>query len=193
MNIIAPSSRGSVPSADGTAIAYRSRGSSEGIVVVRGPLSSGEDYLPVAHALSESFAVHVVDRRGRGASGPQGSGYSIETECDLIAVHMATGATSVFGHGNGGPVALDTADEPARSRALRCMSLPCQSMDPSPSAGCLVTGSGARRRRLPRRISCYVRQAGFRAECAGEDAALVCARRPPGGYPPARGMPRMGC
>jgi pimeloyl-ACP methyl ester carboxylesterase len=70
VNIVAPSSRGSVPSADGAAIAYRSLGFGEGIVVVGGALSSGEDYLPLARELSESFAVHVVDRRGRGASGP---------------------------------------------------------------------------------------------------------------------------
>jgi pimeloyl-ACP methyl ester carboxylesterase len=162
VNSVAPSSRGSVPSADGSAIAYCTLGSGEGIVVVGGALSSGEDYLPFAHALSESFAVHVVDRRGRGASGPQGTGYSIETECeDLIAVQMATGATSVFGHSYGGLVALETARrtdtflrvavyEPAVSinGSIPVGWMPCYRKR-------LVAGDsrGA--------FACFVRQAGF--------------------------------
>jgi pimeloyl-ACP methyl ester carboxylesterase len=51
-----------------------------------------------------------MDRRGRGASGPQGAGYGIDKEfVDLLAVQAATGATAVFGHSFGGLVALETA------------------------------------------------------------------------------------
>jgi pimeloyl-ACP methyl ester carboxylesterase len=111
-------SQQSVTSADGTTIAYRTVGDGESVIVVGGALRIAEDYLPLADALSRRFRVHVMDRRGRGLSGAQGSDYSIEKECDdLIAVMAATGATRVFGHSYGGLVALETAKRnPALTR-----------------------------------------------------------------------------
>jgi pimeloyl-ACP methyl ester carboxylesterase len=54
--------------------------------------------------------VHVVDRRGRGASGPQGPAYGIEAEvADLTAVQAATGADRIVAHSFGGLIALETA------------------------------------------------------------------------------------
>jgi pimeloyl-ACP methyl ester carboxylesterase len=103
-------SRSAVRSTDGTSIAYQSLGDGEGVIVLGGAMQTGEDYLAFAGVLARSFAVHLVDRRGRGASGPQGSNYSIEKECeDLIALQAATGAVALFGHSYGGLVALETA------------------------------------------------------------------------------------
>jgi pimeloyl-ACP methyl ester carboxylesterase len=74
----------------------------------------GHDYLPFARAPAQSFAVHVIDRRGRGHSGPQGAEYRIERELeDLFAVQAHTGATAVFGHSYGGLVALEAATRSA--------------------------------------------------------------------------------
>jgi pimeloyl-ACP methyl ester carboxylesterase len=102
--------RSAVESRDGTTITYQSLGSGEGMIVVGGALRTGDDYLPFARGLARSFAVHVVDRRGRGASGPQGREYSLDRECeDLLAVQAETGATAVFGHSYGGLVALEAA------------------------------------------------------------------------------------
>lgn len=99
-----------VRSADGTRIAYRSLGTGPGVIVLGGALHSGTDYDVLAAALAASFAVHVVDRRGRGDSGPQGSHYSIDKEVqDLLAVQEATAATAVVGHSYGGLVALEAA------------------------------------------------------------------------------------
>ena len=99
-----------VLSADGTPIAYQSLGVGDGVIVVGGALAAARDYLPLARALARSFTVHVVDRRGRGASGPQGPAYSIGKECeDLLAVQAATGVGAVFGHSYGGLVVLETA------------------------------------------------------------------------------------
>lgn len=99
-----------VTSADGTGIAYQTLGEGRGLIVVGGALRTGADYLPLARDLARTFAVHVIDRRGRGASGPQGPDYSVEKECaDLVAVQAATGATAVFGHSYGGFVALEAA------------------------------------------------------------------------------------
>lgn len=78
---------GIVRSQDGTAIGYERLGAGEGLLVLGGAWRSGRDYLPFARALAPSFAVSVIDRRGRGRSGPQGPGYSIERELeDLFAV-----------------------------------------------------------------------------------------------------------
>jgi pimeloyl-ACP methyl ester carboxylesterase len=97
-------------SADGTEIAYKTLGEGRGLIVVGGALRTGDDYLRLAEELAGTFAVHVIDRRGRGASGPQGPDYSVAKECeDLLAVQAATGATAVFGHSYGGFVALEAA------------------------------------------------------------------------------------
>ena len=54
--------------------------------------------------------MHTIERRGRGGSGPQGDGYSIERECeDVAALQAATGATLLFGHSFGGLIALEAA------------------------------------------------------------------------------------
>ena len=99
-----------VLSADGTPIAYQSLGAGDGVIVAGGALRAGRNYLLLAQALARSFTVHVVDRRGRGASGPQGPAYSIGKECeDLLAVQAVTGAARVFGHSYGGLVVLETA------------------------------------------------------------------------------------
>ncbi len=106
-----------VTSSDGTVIGYQTLGSGEGVILIGGTLRSARDYLPLARLLARSLTVHVMDRRGRGASGPQGTGYSIEKECeDLLAVHHQTGAAMVFGHSYGGLVSLETT---RRSGALR--------------------------------------------------------------------------
>jgi pimeloyl-ACP methyl ester carboxylesterase len=76
-----------VPSADGTVIGYHTVGLGPPLIVVGGALRAAEDYLALAHALAERYSVHVVDRRGRGLSGPQGPRYGIARECeDLLAV-----------------------------------------------------------------------------------------------------------
>lgn len=97
-------------SADGTAIGYQTLGAGPDLIVVGGNLKTSDDYLPLARLLARSFTVHVVDRRGRGASGPQGPEYSLAKEVeDLRAVQAATGARLAFGHSYGGLVVLETA------------------------------------------------------------------------------------
>jgi pimeloyl-ACP methyl ester carboxylesterase len=101
-------------SPDGTAIGYETIGSGDGVIVLGGALRTARAYLRFGHALTESFAVHLVDRRGRGRSGPQGARYSIDREVeDLLAVQAQTGAIAVFGHSYGGLIALETARQEA--------------------------------------------------------------------------------
>jgi pimeloyl-ACP methyl ester carboxylesterase len=103
-------SSSTVTSADATPIALQSAGAGTGLLVVGGALRASVDYLPLADVLARRFHVHVVDRRGRGLSGPQGDHYSLQREIeDLLAVRGHTGAPFVFGHSYGGLVALQTA------------------------------------------------------------------------------------
>jgi len=107
---VPPAHQNTAISADGTAIGYRTLGSGPGLIVVGGALRTAEDYLPLATTLAESCTVHVVDRRGRGTSGPQGPRYSLRKEVeDLLAIYTETGARWAFGHSYGGLVVLETA------------------------------------------------------------------------------------
>ena len=100
----------SVTSADGTTIGYETLGRGDAVLVVGGAWRAADDYLALARALASTFTVHVIDRPGRGRSGPQGPAYSIEREVeDLLAVQARTEARIVFGHSFGGLVALETA------------------------------------------------------------------------------------
>ncbi|MEU8358208.1 alpha/beta hydrolase [Nonomuraea sp. NPDC048882] len=105
-----PAHQNTVSSADGTPIGYQTMGTGPDLIVLGGALRTSEDYLPLASALARSFTVHLVERRGRGASGPQGPQYDLGKEVeDLLAVQAKTGARLAFGHSYGGLVILETA------------------------------------------------------------------------------------
>jgi pimeloyl-ACP methyl ester carboxylesterase len=75
-----------------------------------GALATAADCTNFAGRLAGQHAVHVVQRRGRGGSGPQGDRYGIARECeDIEAVRARTGARLLFGHSYGGLVALRSA------------------------------------------------------------------------------------
>ncbi|MBD3922030.1 alpha/beta hydrolase [Paenibacillus sp. PR3] len=99
-----------VHSQDGTRIGYRSVGHGPALIVVPGVLTTSEQFTTFARSLSDSLTVHILDRRGRGESGPQGPEYSMIKECeDIRAVQDATGATYIFGHSYGGLATLEAA------------------------------------------------------------------------------------
>ncbi|MFC4062627.1 alpha/beta fold hydrolase [Planomonospora corallina] len=128
-----PPRRSTASSADGTAIGYLTTGTGPGLIVLGGALRTSEDYLPLATALTRSFTVHLVERRGRGVSGPLGPRYSLEREVeDLRAVQAETGARLAFGHSYGGLVVLEAARSP---RAFDRVALyePGVPVDPVPT------------------------------------------------------------
>jgi pimeloyl-ACP methyl ester carboxylesterase len=99
-----------VVSQDGTTISYLSTGGGPSVLVVPGVLSMASDYAAFACALAERLAVHTIERRGRGLSGPQGDDYSIVKECeDVLALQQETGASLLVGHSYGGLIALEVA------------------------------------------------------------------------------------
>ena len=102
--------KNSVKSADGTVIGYYSLGNGPGLVMVHGSLRSAADYKVLGECLASNYRVHIVNRRGRDNSGPQGSNYSFEKEVeDVIAVSNKTKSSLLFGHSYGGTVALEVA------------------------------------------------------------------------------------
>ena len=104
------SGRSFVTSADGTSIAIDSIGSGPGLVVLSGALCPPVRYRRFARQLATTYTVHVVHRRGRGDSGPQGAAYSMDRECeDTFAALAATHSRLLFGHSYGGLIALQTA------------------------------------------------------------------------------------
>jgi pimeloyl-ACP methyl ester carboxylesterase len=105
---------GSAVSADGTTIGYRQLGRGPGIIVVHGSMSSGYYHLQLAEALAGAFTLYLLDRRGRGLSGPYRSGDGIRQEAeDLDAVLAATGAHNVFAVSVGADIALRAASRSA--------------------------------------------------------------------------------
>jgi pimeloyl-ACP methyl ester carboxylesterase len=99
-----------VTSRDGGVIAYTSVGSGPSVIVVPGALATTGTYREFARHLANRFTVHVIERRGRGASCPQGDDYQIAKERDdVLALQRATGASYLVGHSYGGLIALEAA------------------------------------------------------------------------------------
>ena len=73
-------------SKDGTTVGFLTTGTGPAVLVIPGVLSMASDYATFAGALAERFAVHTIERRGRGRSGPQGDDYSIVKECGDVRV-----------------------------------------------------------------------------------------------------------
>ncbi len=104
---VAGAVRTTAASADGTTISVLSFGQGPGLVVVPGNNRRAHHYAALAQDLAATLPVHVVERWGRGESGPRGPGYGIGAEvADVRAVLVRTGSSMLFGHSYGGLVAL---------------------------------------------------------------------------------------
>jgi pimeloyl-ACP methyl ester carboxylesterase len=90
-------------SQDGAKMSYLTMGSGPSVLVIPGALFLAANYAAFASALAEHFTVHIIERRGRGLSSPQGEDYSIRKECeDVLAVQAKTSASLLVGHSFGG-------------------------------------------------------------------------------------------
>ncbi|MGW7680252.1 alpha/beta fold hydrolase [Kribbella sp. NPDC054772] len=96
-----------VGAGDDAAVEVLSMGAGPGVVVIPGNNRRAHHYETLARGLAGAQTVHVIERRGRGASTEQGSSYGVETEVgDVVAVMEHTGSQVVFGHSYGGLIAL---------------------------------------------------------------------------------------
>ena len=108
-----------VRSADGTSISYERLGSGPGLVLVQGAMGTVLNFRQLSSHLAAHFTVCVPERRGRGASGPAGERYGVDTEVeDLAALLAETGAQRAFGLSSGALITLHvTRALPALTRA----------------------------------------------------------------------------
>jgi pimeloyl-ACP methyl ester carboxylesterase len=99
-----------VPSKDGTSIAFDQSGQGPALVLVAPAFGTRADQASLATGLALYFTVFAYDRRGRGDSGDTAP-YAVEREVeDLEAVlDVAGGSAYVFGHSSGAVLALDAA------------------------------------------------------------------------------------
>lgn len=100
-----------VTSADGTEIGFRSVGEGPGLLLVQGSMGTIENFTQLAQELSDSFTVHLAERRGRGRSPkPFTDDHSITKDVeDVAALLRATDASYLFGLSSGGVIALQAA------------------------------------------------------------------------------------
>lgn len=91
-----------IPSKDGTTIAYEQFGQGPALILVVGAFNDRWTGAPLAQALASHFTVYTYDRRGRGDSGDT-LPYSVEREIeDLDAlIGVAGGSAAVFGFSSG--------------------------------------------------------------------------------------------
>lgn len=99
-----------VTSVDGTPIAYERTGSGPPLVLVHGASVDHTTWTDSLPFLGEHFAVHAMDRRGRGESG-DGAGYALRREAeDVVAVADSIGEpVHLLGHSFGGHCSLEAA------------------------------------------------------------------------------------
>ncbi|ASN20077.1 alpha/beta fold hydrolase [Arthrobacter sp. YN] len=102
---------GYVVSGDGTRIGFRKLGAGPSMVLVHGSLADGEEYLPLASALSNDFTVWVADSRGRGLTGDFPADYGRQTiiEDHQALMEEAGGNAVLFGHSFGATSVLLSA------------------------------------------------------------------------------------
>lgn len=113
-------------SADGTKIAYETRGTGPVLVVVEGALCRRAmgAFQILAPALEDRFTVVGYDRRGRDESGDT-QPYAVQREVeDLIAVLETVGEAFVFAASSGAALALEAARQGVGMRKLAVYEAP---------------------------------------------------------------------
>ncbi|MFJ3289294.1 alpha/beta fold hydrolase [Streptomyces sp. NPDC086669] len=97
-------------SADGTSLAYASRGEGPPMILVSGAMSTGDTMAPLAEALADRCTAVVYDRRGRGGSGDT-QPYAVEREVEDLAalIDAVGGEAALYGVSSGGALALRAA------------------------------------------------------------------------------------
>jgi pimeloyl-ACP methyl ester carboxylesterase len=102
---------GSVVSADGTVIGYKSLGEGPPLLLVHGSSATRVRWAPVRSRLAQRYTVCDIDRRGRGISTAEAGSYSLGREAeDVAAVATAVGGNVyVVGHSYGALCVMEAA------------------------------------------------------------------------------------
>lgn len=109
-----------VRSPDGTRIGCDVFGEGPPLLVIHGTTADHRRWAEVRDGFSESFRVHLMDRRGRGLSGDGDGPYALEREVeDINAVLDAIGGqVLVLAHSYGGLCMLEAAVDNGRVARL---------------------------------------------------------------------------
>jgi pimeloyl-ACP methyl ester carboxylesterase len=113
-----------IPSKDGTTIAFDTMGEGSPLILVGGALDSGTRsfalFSQLATLLSNQFTVFTYDRRGRGDSGKT-LPYSVEKEIEDIDVFIekAGGSVFLFGFSSGAALSLRAAATLGNARVTK--------------------------------------------------------------------------
>jgi len=93
----------------GGTVACHTVGTGGGVVIVHGAMQAGASQADLAELLASTYAVHLMDRRGRGTStAPVAADPGLEVD-DLQAVVEATGARRIIGVSSGAILAARLA------------------------------------------------------------------------------------
>ncbi len=124
---------GFLDSADGTRLASHRQGSGPPLILVYGALADFTYWRALLPFLRDKFSLHVLERRGRGASGDT-QPYAAEREVeDVLTVIESVGRPcNLFGHSSGAILALEAA---RRSQLVRRLILYETPVDPSERRG----------------------------------------------------------
>ncbi|GAB3398231.1 alpha/beta hydrolase [Humibacter soli] len=119
---LAPST---IRAADGTELAVHSVGTGPDLVIVHGAMQSGVSQRDLALLLADRFRVHLLDRRGRGDSGPLPTRPTQATAVsDLLTVLEVTGAQRVMGVSSGALISARASLESDRIARLALFEPP---------------------------------------------------------------------
>lgn len=99
-----------IPSRDGTQIAYTRSGQGPPLVLVHGTTADHTRWAPILPVFEEHFTMYAVDRRGRAESG-DAEEYAIELEFDDVAalVDSLPQPANLLGHSYGALCSLEAA------------------------------------------------------------------------------------
>lgn len=97
-------------SIDGSSISYQKLGKGKKLIIVPATMGASQHYMALAAQLESKFEVFIINRRGRNGSSPQGEDYSLNKECeDLAVLIQKTQSTLLFGHSYGAVISLNTS------------------------------------------------------------------------------------
>ena len=98
-------------SADGSRIAYESFGNGPVVILIGGAFNDRGSVAGLAQALAAGHRAIAYDRRGRGDSGDNATGFDPAREIEDIAalIEAVGGRASLFGHSSGAVLAIAAA------------------------------------------------------------------------------------